>query len=91
MNKNWRGEHPPTPPLPARPYPRAYKVEISTNGSSWKTVAEGQGTPGATTIAFAPMEAKFIRITQTGTAEDGAAWSMQRLRFYRPGQGGGAR
>ena len=79
------------PPPPAGPYPRAYKVEMSTNGSSWKTVAEGQGTPGATTIAFAPIEAKFIRISQTATAEDGAVWSMQRFRLYRPGQGGGAR
>jgi hypothetical protein len=66
-------------------------VETSTNGSSWKTVAEGQGTPGATTIAFAPIEAKYVRITQTSTAEDGVVWSMQRLRLYRPGTGGATR
>jgi mono/diheme cytochrome c family protein len=80
-----------TPLPPAGPYPRAYKVETSINGSSWKTVAQGQGTPGATTIVFAPIEAKYVRITQTATAEDGAVWSMQRLRIYRPGTGGATR
>ena len=53
------------------PYPRGYKVEVSTNGTAWTQVAEGQGTPGSTTITFAPTQAKYIRITQTATAEDG--------------------
>ena len=57
--------------VPAGPYPRGYKVEVSTNGTAWTQVAEGQGTPGSTTITFAPAQAKYIRITQTATAEDG--------------------
>jgi hypothetical protein len=48
-------------------------------------VSEGSGTPGSTTITFAPTMAKYIRITQTARAEDAAVWSMQRLRLYRPG------
>ena len=71
--------------------PACIQSGVSTNGSSWKPLPRAQGTPGATTIAFAPIEAKFIRITQTATAEDGAVWSMQRLRLYRPGTGGGSR
>jgi hypothetical protein len=43
-------------------------------------VAEGQGTAGTTTITFAPVEAKFVRITTT--AADPAPWSMRLLRLY---------
>jgi mono/diheme cytochrome c family protein/glucose/arabinose dehydrogenase len=76
---------PPAPVVPPGPYPRGYKLDVSLNGTAWTTVAEGTGTPGTTTIAFAPTMAKYIRITQTATAEDAAMWSMQRLRVYRPG------
>jgi len=31
------------------------------------------------------VRAKFVRITQTAEAKDGAVWSMQRLRIYQPG------
>jgi hypothetical protein len=79
------------PPPPVGPYPIAYKLEVSIDGATWKTAAEGSGTPGSTTITFAPVEAKFIKLTQTGTAENAGAWSMQRLRLYRPGMGGAAR
>ena len=80
---------PSAPALPAGPYPRGYKVEVSTNGTAWTEVAAGQGTPGSTTITFTPTQAKYIRITQTATAEAAPAWAMQRLRVYRPGTGGG--
>jgi hypothetical protein len=72
--------------VPAGPFPREYKVEVSTNGSTWTAVAEGQGTPGSTTITFTPVQAKFVRITQTATAENASPWSMQRLRLYQPGR-----
>ena len=55
-------------------YPRGYKVEVSMDGQSWTTVAEGPG-PAArpagqtTVIAFAPVRAKFVSITQTAAAE----------------------
>ena len=79
------GTPPPAPVVPPGPYPRGYKVDVSLDGTAWTTVAEGTGTPGTTTIAFASTIAKYIRITQTATAEDAAVWSMQRLRLYRPG------
>ncbi len=85
------GGAPPAPVMPAGPYPRKFKVEVSTNGTSWTGVAEGDGTPGSTTITFAPTAAKYVRITQTGAVEDASVWSMQRLRLYRPGVGGGTR
>jgi mono/diheme cytochrome c family protein/glucose/arabinose dehydrogenase len=87
---------PPAPPLPTPAvtggtHPRAYKVEVSRDAETWTIVAEGQGTPGSTTIAFAPAAAKFVRITQTATVENAPSWSMQRLRLFRPGAAGGAR
>ena len=40
------------------------------DGTSWGTpVAEGEGKGQSTVITFAPVRAKYVRITQTGTAE----------------------
>jgi hypothetical protein len=66
---------------PVQTYPRGYRVQVSTDGATWSVhVAEGQGTAGTTTITFAPVEAKFVRITTT--AADPAPWSMRLLRLY---------
>ena len=58
------------------------------DGTTWSApVAEGQGSGPATVITFRPVRAKFVRITQTGTVENGATWTIQRLRLYQaPGQ-----
>jgi mono/diheme cytochrome c family protein len=70
----------PTGPLG---YPRAYQVQVSTDGSTWSApVAQGQGAGADTVIAFAPVSARFVRITQTGTAADAPPWNVQRLRLY---------
>jgi len=70
-----------TPPPPASP--RQFKVEVSMDGTAWGTpVAEGEGKAATTVIAFAPVRAKYVRITQTGTAEPPTPWSIQRLRLY---------
>jgi mono/diheme cytochrome c family protein/glucose/arabinose dehydrogenase len=73
-----------TPPPPASP--RSYKVEVSMDGTSWgPPVAEGVGKGQSTAITFAPVRAKYVRITQTGTAEPPTPWSIQRLRLYEAG------
>ncbi|HXW04230.1 MAG TPA: PVC-type heme-binding CxxCH protein [Vicinamibacterales bacterium] len=77
------------PFTPAGTYPRGYKVEVSSDGSSWSTIAEGQGRGAHTSIAFAPVTAKFIRLTQTAAPEDSApAWAIHRLVLYAPPNGG---
>jgi hypothetical protein len=58
---------------------------VSTDGSAWTTVSEGQGAPGATAIAFKPIAARFVRITQTQSVENPTPWSMQRLRLLKTG------
>ena len=47
-----------------------------------KPVAEGKGDGAHTTITFAPVRAKFVRITQTDTVADAPAWSIRNLRIF---------
>ncbi len=64
-------------------YPRGYSLQVSTDGTNWsKPVAEGKGDGAHTTITFAPTRAKFVRITQTETPAEPAAWSIRNLRIY---------
>jgi mono/diheme cytochrome c family protein/glucose/arabinose dehydrogenase len=64
-------------------FPRGYRVQVSTDGSTWSApVADGQGLPGVTTIAFAPVRTKFVRITQTANTANAPPWSMRLLRLY---------
>ncbi|MFZ4767247.1 MAG: DUF7133 domain-containing protein [Roseimicrobium sp.] len=66
-------------------YPRGYKVELSLNGSDWGApILEGPGKSGITELMFAkPMKAKFIRITQTGSAKSNY-WSLHELQVLKP-------
>jgi mono/diheme cytochrome c family protein/glucose/arabinose dehydrogenase len=64
-------------------YPIGYRVQVSADGADWgPPVAEGQGSPGTTVIAFAPVTAKFVRITQTAAADNAPPWSMRLLRLF---------
>ncbi len=64
-------------------YPRGYSVEVSMDGKTWsQPVAVGKGSGPRTTIAFAPTQAKFVRITQTDTTAEAPAWSVRNLRIY---------
>jgi hypothetical protein len=74
-------------PPPTSGYPREYIVDISTDGTQWTTVAKGAGTGVSTAIRFAPVQAKFVRLTQTASVDGAPAWSMLRFRLYRPGAG----
>jgi mono/diheme cytochrome c family protein len=69
-------------PTPGGAYPRGYKVEVSTDGAAWTLVAEGKGTGQTTLIAFDPVAAKHVRLTQTDATENAPVWSIQRLRLY---------
>ncbi|MFO7303184.1 MAG: discoidin domain-containing protein, partial [Acidobacteriota bacterium] len=77
-----RGAAPPAGPPPTPGFPRGYDVAVSLDGTSWTTVASGEGAP-LTIASFAPVEAKFVRITQTADAPDAPAWVVQNLRLFR--------
>jgi mono/diheme cytochrome c family protein len=64
-------------------YPRGYTVQVSTDGTTWgQPVVEGKGEGPRTIISFAPVRAKFVRLTQTVSAADAPAWSIRNLRIY---------
>jgi mono/diheme cytochrome c family protein/glucose/arabinose dehydrogenase len=68
-------------------YARAYKVELSNDGTNWgRPVGEGKGTPGVMEVTFPPVNARFVRITQTGTLapDHGLYWSIHELRILQP-------
>ena len=64
-------------------YPRAYRVMVSNDGVNWGApVASGNGSGATTTISFAPRDARYIRIEQTGS--DGFYWwSIHELSVFR--------
>ena len=62
-------------------YARGYRVEVSKDGTAWSTVATGTPTGQLTTIDVGQVTARYLRVTQTGTA--GSWWSVADLRLYR--------
>ncbi len=71
----------PAPPEPG--FPRAYQIQTSMDGATWsKPVATGTGIGVVTDANFAPVQAKFIRVTQTGSAANAPMWSVQKLRLF---------
>ena len=64
-------------------YPIAYRVQVSMDGKTWGApVAEGQGSSATSIATFRPVQAKFIRVTQTATGENAPAWSVLNFRVY---------
>ena len=76
---SWRDNIP-----PYQTYPRAYEVQVSNDGQKWDTVTEGEASNEDVAIAFGPVQAKYVRITQTGSlAEEGEIpWSMRQMKIY---------
>ena len=64
--------------------PVAYSVQLSMDGSAWGSpVAQGAGAAPTTVMQFGPADAKFIRITQTGSATNGEQWAIAQVRVYQ--------
>ncbi|MGH9307825.1 MAG: hypothetical protein ACRD1U_00530, partial [Vicinamibacterales bacterium] len=67
--------------------PFSYSVQVSADGATWGApIAEGAGGTPTTVIAFAPVEAKFIRINQTGRPPVAQRWSISQIRIYEAGR-----
>jgi hypothetical protein len=58
-------------------YPRNLNLQVSTNGSTWTTVASGIGFAWKRPIMFTPVTARYVRVTQTGAAPQW--WSIDEL------------
>ena len=57
-------------------YPRSFQIQISNDGVNWSTsIFTGEGTIPATICSFPQKLARYIRITQTGSAPS-SYWSL---------------
>jgi len=65
----------------AADYPRGCDVAVSADGNTWTSVLKkaGDGSFAVTELGFQPVRTKFIRITQTGSAERNF-WSIHELK-----------
>ncbi len=63
-------------------YPRGYRVNLSMDGVNWgAAVATGAGSAAVTSITFSQQAARYVRITQTGSAP-GLWWSVHELNIF---------
>lgn len=63
--------------------PVSYTLQLSMDGLTWGApVAQNAGETPTTIATFKPSAAKFIRITQTGTATNSELWGIQQVRIY---------
>ena len=60
-------------------YARGYQIAVSGNGTTWTTVGSGTGTTAVVTAAVPAQTARYVRITQTGSAS--SWWSIAELNL----------
>ncbi len=62
-------------------YARGYQINLSTDGTTWGTpVATGTGTGALITAGFPATNARYIRVTQTGS--NTSWWSIAEFNAY---------
>jgi glucosylceramidase len=64
-------------------YARSWQLSVSDDGTTWRTLAAGTSTGQLTTVDVGLTRARFLRITNTGSA--GNWWSIADIRLYRAG------
>ncbi|SFB06111.1 O-Glycosyl hydrolase [Cohnella sp. OV330] len=66
-------------------YPRGYKVDLSLDGTNWQTVAEGATPAQDVMIAFPTNFARYVKVTQTGSASANY-WSIAEFNVFGAAQ-----
>lgn len=61
-------------------YPRNIKIETSSDGVVWKSVANRSGIDGVTTAKFSPQVARYVRLSQTAVASE--LWSVGEINLF---------
>lgn len=61
-------------------YARGYQIAVSTDGTTWRTVGSGTGTSALVTASVGSQTARYVRVTQTGSAS--WWWSIAELNLY---------
>ncbi len=63
-------------------YMRKYKIELSSDGAQWGApVAQGDGSAVTEIVFKAPQKARFVRITQVGSASN--FWGINELVLFK--------
>tara|TARA_R110002072_G_scaffold46591_2_gene128879 strand:- start:59411 stop:62050 length:2640 start_codon:yes stop_codon:yes gene_type:complete len=66
-------------------FPESYEVRTSLDGKQWsEPVASGKGVRGEPIIRWPQVQAKFVKITQTGKKQ-GLYWSIHELKLFGEG------
>lgn len=60
--------------------PRGYRLELSADGLTWTTADSGRGFGWKQAISVPPQQARYVRITQTGTGD--RYWSIDEVMIY---------
>jgi beta-glucosidase len=61
-------------------YARGYRIDVSTDNSTWRTAGSGTGSAALVTATIGSQTARYLRITQTGSAS--SWWSIAELNLY---------
>ena len=66
----------------SRDYPRGYEVLVSLDGEKWsEPVIRGRGTQPVMDLGFPNVDARFVKIVQTGAVK-GLFWSIHELEIF---------
>ena len=70
-------------PPPFGSFPIAYQVQVSMDGKTWSApVAQGTGSSATSIATFRPVQARFVKVTQTDKGENAPPWSVLNFRVY---------
>jgi hypothetical protein len=66
-------------------FPANYEVRTSLDGKTWgEPIAVGKGSRADPIIRWEPLQARFVKITQTGKKQ-GLYWSIHDLKLFGEG------
>jgi len=72
-------------PVAGDGYPRSFEVDVSEDGSSWRTVVPvGSATSAAVRVEFDAVSARQLRISLGEPPEEADPWAIQKLRIFAP-------
>ncbi|MEP6917292.1 MAG: hypothetical protein ABJC89_16695, partial [Acidobacteriota bacterium] len=62
---------------------REYQIQTSMDGKKWSAPVARGPLSALTVAAFAPVKAKFVRITETAAPPNLGPLSIQNIRLYQ--------
>jgi hypothetical protein len=64
---------------PGRGFPVGYRVQLSQDGTEWHRVAENLKNWSDVDVVFAPCQARYLRLEQTGMPNWSASWMISEI------------